>query len=196
MRRTATSAVLAFMLIGCGHPAEPDHQAEWRSVLEKKSAASVEASPERKQVYADTLAAFVRRHPNHIRGREVYQRIQLEFARELGALGRYQDAIRFYRAVLAHDPRNAEARAGLTDAYSRLAVSREKLLTVERGMSHRDVAGVLGKPVPGWTAKNARRGSTVEAWYYRTTTGGLAGVYFRDGRVFAAEENSQAKVGL
>ena len=63
-------------------------------------------------------------------------------------------------------------------------------------MSHRQVAGILGKPIPGWTVKKQHRGVTVEAWYYRTTVGGVAGVYFRDGEVFAAESNSDAPLGL
>lgn len=177
-------------------PQEPDHQSEWRTVLEQKKAAAAEASTQTKQAYADSLAAFVRKHPNHSRAREVYHRVQLEFADELMALGRHQDAIRFYRSVLTHDARNAEAQRGLTDAAEKLAISQEKLEQLEKGMSHREVAGILGKPIPGWSLKKQHRGLVVEAWYYRTTTGGIAGVYFRDGEVFAAESNSDAPLGL
>ena len=39
-----------------------------------------------------------------------------------------------------------------------------------------------------------RAGTTFEAWYYRTRTGEVAGVYFRDGEVIAAEESSNARL--
>lgn len=193
------SMVLLLTAAGCRDTstatAQPDHQAEWRGVLQYKQAAmTAGASPEAKQRYADSVRAFVQKHPTHSRGRVVWQRIQLEFADDLAALGRYQDAIRFYRAVLQHDPINEHARRGLSVAADRLAVTREKLLTLEKGMSKRQVADILGKPIPGWTEKHARREATIEAWYYRTGTGAVAGVYFRDGRVFAAEENSSARV--
>ena len=41
--------------------------------------------------------------------------------------------------------------------------------------------------------RTERRDSTIDSWYYRRNDGGIAAVYFRDGEVFAAEENSQAK---
>ena len=61
-------------------------------------------------------------------------------------------------------------------------------------MSQHDVAKILGKPIPGWTARNDKRDPPTEAWYYRKKDGGIAGVYFRDGELFAAEENSHAKL--
>jgi hypothetical protein len=190
-------AIISLLVAACSADTGPDHQAEWRDVLQhKKAAVSPAASPRDKQVYADSVSAFLRRHPNHSRAREVYRRIQLEFASELAGLGRHQDAIRFYRAVLAHDPDNATAQRGLADAIDQLAVSRDKLLRLEKGMTRRQVAQILGKPVPGWTVEKNRPGALTEAWYYRTTSGGVAGVYFREGKVFAAEENSQAKLGL
>lgn len=161
----------------------------------KKAAAAADATPHQKQLYADSVRAFVEKHPNHGRARDVWQRIQLEFADDLASMGRYQDAIRFYRAVAAHDPASEDARRGLADAFARLAVTREKLLALEKGMSHREVASLLGKPVPGWTASNRRPGVTMEAWYYRTSGGGLAAVYFRNGKVLAAEERSNAPLG-
>jgi hypothetical protein len=190
-------AVLLLFAPGCAdRDAQPDHQAEWRDVLKHKQAAlAPDAAPEHKQVYADSVRAFVQRHPDHSRAREVWMRLQLEFANDLAAMGRHQDAIRFYRAVLEHDPMNETASRGLATAVERLAVSRDKLLALEKGMSQREVASLLGKPMPGWTAKKPRAEATIEAWYYRTRGGGVAGVYFRDGKVFAAEERSNAKLG-
>lgn len=187
-------ALVSVLLIACGkHDVQPDHQAEWRQVLEQKKAATkTGATAEQKQVYADSVRAFVHKHPDHGRAREVWQRMQLEFAGELAERGRHQDAIRIYRAVLSHDATNDEARRGLAQSAGRIAVSREKLLEVEKGMSHREVAKILGRPMPGWEREKRRAGVTVEAWYYPTRGSGVAAVYFRDGKVFAAEEASHA----
>lgn len=194
---TVPATLLLLLAAGCAdRGAQPDHQTEWQDVLRhKKAAVAADARPEQKQVYADSVRAFVQRHPEHGRAREVWQRLQLEFAEDLASLGRHQEAIRVYRGVLAHDPANADATRGLAAAAGRLAVSREKLLALEKGMSHREVASILGKPMPGWTVTNERAEATFEAWYYRTHGGGVAGVYFRDGKVFAAEETSHAKLG-
>ncbi len=187
--------LLALGVTFCGRHDATDNAPEWLHVLSRKKAAvSPNATQRQKQMYADSLAAFAGRHPTHPRAREVYRRIQLDFARELAGLGRYQDAIRFYRAVLTSDAKNAEALKGLAEALDRLTVSRQKLLALEKGMSQRDVAHLLGKPVPGWTARTERPDCVIEAWYYRTTDRGLAGVYFRDGTLFAAEENSHSKL--
>jgi len=197
MRSSRLPALLLIVFAACAdRNTQTDHQAEWRDVLQhKRAAASPDAKPEHKQVYADSVRAFVQKHPDHGRAREVWQRLQLEFADDLAAMGRHQDAIRFYRAVLEHDATNEHAARGLATAVERLAISRDKLLALEKGMSQREVAALLGRPMPGWSAKNKRPEATFEAWYYRTRGGAVAGVYFRDGKVFAAEENSSAKLG-
>jgi hypothetical protein len=187
--------LLVLLAVACGRNAGPDAAAEWRGVLDHKRAATApNATARDKQVYADALGAFVSRNPSHGRAREIYERIQIDFARDLAALGRNQDAIRVYRAVLAHDPRNDDAARGLGEAVERLAVTRAKLMQLERGMSEHDVARLLGKPIPGWTETKERPDATIECWYYRTSEGGVAGVYFRDGALFAAEEKSHEKV--
>jgi hypothetical protein len=189
--------MFALVAVSCGGSSRDvaDNPSDWLHVLRHKQAASTPNAPVKaKQAYADTLGAFVQTHPTHSRAREVYQHIQLDFARELASLSRYQDAISIYRAVLAHDPKNAAALRGLGDAVDHLAISHEKLLALEKGMSQRDVSRLLGKPIPGWQVRNDRPDATIESWYYRCAGGGVAGVYFRDGVLFAAEENSQAKL--
>jgi hypothetical protein len=187
--------VLAVVGAACAADTAPDNSPEWRNVLGRKRAAIARSATERqKQVYADALAAFITRYPSHSRAREVYRRVQLDFARELASLGRYQDAIRFYRAVLSGDPFNAEALHGLAAAADRLMVSRQKLLELEKGMSQREVSRLLGSPIPGWTLRTERPDCTIEAWYYRTNDRGVAGLYFRNGLLFGAEENSHAKL--
>jgi hypothetical protein len=196
MRRPLLACAAAMVFAACGAGSDSaDSQRDWLHVLSRKKAAMAKpSSTQEKQVYADTLGAFVQKHPTHERARAVYQTIQLDFAHELASLGRYQDAIRFYRAVLTADATNVEATMGLADAVDRLAVSKAKLLALEKGMSQHDVAKILGKPIPGWKVKTENRDPAIEAWYYRTSEGGVAGVYFRDGELFAAEENSHEKV--
>lgn len=187
--------VLTLIVASCGGKDATDNSGDWIRVLShKKAAVAPNATPGQKQAYADSLAAFRSRYPMHSRAREVYRRVQLDFANELSTFGRYQDAIRFYRAVLTDDPRNTEALQGLNVALDRLTVSHQKLLMLEKGMSQHEVARILGKPIPGWTAQTRRPDCTIEAWYYRTTDRGVAGVYFRDGTLFAAEENSHSKL--
>jgi hypothetical protein len=167
----------------------------WLGVLHhKKAAVSPAATTHQKQLYADSLHAFVLKNPTHGRAREVYVRVRLDFAEDLSLLGRHQDAIRLYRSVLNDDPHNAVALRGLNAEADTLTVSRQKLLSLQKGMSQRQVAQLLGKPIPGWTLRNEQRDPPVEAWYYRKPGGGVAGVYFRDGELFAAEENSQDRL--
>jgi tetratricopeptide (TPR) repeat protein len=193
MRRSLV--VLVVVAAACSVDQAPDNTGEWLHVLNHKRAAMAPAATTRqKQAYADSVAAFVGRYPNHGRAREVYTYLQLDFARELVSFGRYREAIRFYRAVLARDPQNRAALSGISYAIDRLAVSRDKLLALEKGMSQRDVARLLGTPIPGWTVRTERRDCVIESWYYRKNGGGVAGVYFRDGELFAAEENSEAKL--
>ena len=194
VRPLSLLVLLALTVTGCGGTSSDD-SSDWLRVLSRKKAAvSPAAGVREKQMYADSLGAFVQQHPRHGRAREVYQTIQLDFAADLASIGRYQDAIRFYRAVLTSDPRNETATRGLLSAVDHLAVSREKLVSLEQGMSQHEVANILGKPIPGWTKTNDLRETTIDSWYYRTTSGSVAGVYFRDGKLFAAEENSGAKL--
>lgn len=191
------TGLLAALVVACGADQQAaDHQAEWRDVLRhKRAAVAPDATPDHKQVYADSVAAFVAKHPNHGRAAEVWMRLQLEFADDLSEAGRYRDAIRFYRAVLTKHPESDHARHGMAVAAARLAVTHEGMLALRKGMSHRDVAGLLGKPMPGWKRTQKRAGTAFEAWYYPTRTGAVAAVYFRDGKVFAAEETSNQRLG-
>lgn len=190
------SGVLALSLAACAGDQQPGSNPEWREVLKHKPAAvAPDASPEHKQIYADSVRAFVQKNPDHGRAREVWGMLQLEFADQLSEAGRYQDAIRYYRAVLVHHPESEHARRGLAAAADRLMVSREKLLQLEKGMSYRQVASLLGRPIPGWSTRQKRNGTTFEAWYYRARSGSIAAVYFRNGKVFAAEEESNSRLG-
>jgi hypothetical protein len=189
------SLLLVLVLAACADDPSGNPQSDWLHVLShKRAAVASDASTHARQVYADALHAFITKYPWHARARQVYERVQLEFARELAAHGRYADAIGFYRAVLIGNPANKEAAAGLREAVDRMAVSRQKLLALEKGMSQSEVARLLGKPMPGWKVETHHHDTDLESWYYRTSDGGIAGVYFRDGELLAAEEKSEAKL--
>jgi hypothetical protein len=195
MPRALAIAFCAAILAACARTgANTDPQSDWLSVLGQKKQAVASNSPAARQNYADVLSAFVSRHPGHSRAREVYQRIQLDFARELSAIGRYRDAIRFCRAVLRKDPGNAEASRLINAAIDHLSVSRDKLLALRKGMTEKEVASILGKPVPGWKLAIRRDDSITESWYYRRSNGGVVSVHFVRGRLIAADERSEAKL--
>lgn len=195
MTRAFLSTLVLVLLTACSRQSDDSASSEWVKILHhKKTAISPSSSPQQKQVYADALQTFVHKNPGHSRAREVYQHIQLDFARELCAIGRYQDAIRFYRSILTHDPVNTAASTGLREAMDHLCVTREKLLTLDKGMTSHQVAAILGKPIPGWKVTLERNGYTTEAWYYRRLDGGIAAVHFIDGKLFAAEQSSDARL--
>jgi hypothetical protein len=194
MRRLIATALCAAALLGCRQSVDSESQDGWLAVLGHKRQAAKSNSPAARQIYADAVSAFARTHPRHSRAREVLMRIQLDFARDLAVIGRYQDAIYFCRAVLQQDPENAEATRLINLAVDRLAVSHEKLLLLRKGMTQSEVASILGKPIPGWTVSIAREGSITDSWYYRRRDGGLAGVHFINGSLFAADERSEARL--
>src|SRR3954471_24323980 len=117
MRRLLILIALAAVSCGGGGSDPADNSSEWLHVLHHKQAAAAPNAPvHAKQAYADTLGAFVAKHPTHSRAREGYQHIQLDFAHALPPLGRHQDAIRIYRAVLTHHPKNEAALRGMADS--------------------------------------------------------------------------------
>ena len=86
MRRVLVPvALLALACCSGGDPGDSSH--EWLHVLRhKKTAVAPNATPQQRQAYADSLGTFVQAHPTHSRAREVYQRIQVDFANELASL--------------------------------------------------------------------------------------------------------------
>jgi SmpA / OmlA family len=193
MRRTLLILVLAIIAAGCGQQATRSAADDWRDVLARKKTALLTGNLADRQIYANSVAAFLHDHPTHGRAREVFRRIQLEFARDLSSIGRHQDAIRVYRNILTHDSSDSEARAGLLNAIDHLSVSHEKLAKLEIGMTRKQVEEILGKPIPGWSSTLRQGDDLTEAWYYRRRDGGVASVHFNDGRLFAADEKSDSR---
>jgi tetratricopeptide (TPR) repeat protein len=164
--------------------------AEWRRVLDAKKEWRNAAQEDRvraQQAYVDALAVFVRRHPDHPRGRQVYEEAELEFARMLAGRGEYDRAVEYYRSVLGTNPEHAEARAELDAAERRRFVTPEALGSLRVGMSPDEVRERLGQPLPGWSRSMRRGEAVIDSWYYRRRDGGVAGVFFQNGRLFAAE---------
>lgn len=139
------------------------------------------------QAYIDRLTAFVRSHPDHARARAVYEEAELEFARLLASRGEYDRAIDYYNSVLRTNPYLEEARSELREAEARRFVTEDALAALREGMSRDEVLERLGHPLPGWSRSMRRGDSVVDSWYYRRPDGGVAGVFFKNGRVFAAE---------
>lgn len=164
--------------------------AEWRQVLAAKrewQRAAPQESVRAQQAYVDRLTEFVRRHPDHHRGRVVYEEAELEFARALARRGEFQGAVRYYRSVLRTNPDHEEARAELRIVEGRRFVGPEALAALRIGMSPEEVRASLGAPLPGWSRSMRRGDSVVDSWYYPRRGGGVAGVFFRNEKLFAAE---------
>src|SRR5512140_2487610 len=132
-------STLALLPLACSRPApDGDEQIRWRAILDMKrqlTGPHAPGGPDVRQQYADALAAFVKRYPQHGRAAQVYQRLELDFARQLADQGRFEEAIHHYRSILALDAACHEAGIGLADAANRMTVTRSELKTVAKGMS-------------------------------------------------------------
>ena len=171
-------------------------QKQWLHVLELKrnwSEAVQRKDPSalsRKQMWADALAQFTAAYPDHERAARAHEDATIEYAGELYGKGRYAEAADLYRAVLAHNSTRADARAALELALTRLSVSRPAFDKIKKGMTADEVRGLIGAPPEHWTRTMKSGGEPVEAWFYRRSGSGVAGVYFSRGKVFKTEFQS------
>jgi hypothetical protein len=184
-------AVALGVALACTESDRADSAArEWRVVLDVKRAAQEAPSENQqtaRQAYADAVANFLARNPTHARAAEVYEGLVFEQAGELTANARYDAAVELYQWLLARNPGNEAARDGLARAMDRRSVTREEVGALRLGMTEVDVRIRLGSPLPGWSRTMRRGERTIDAWYYARPGGGVAGVFFDRGRVFAAE---------
>lgn len=194
MQRFPLLALLSTLVLAplaCSRPApDGDAQIRWRAILDLKRQLATPrrpGAPDARQQYADALAAFIKRYPEHGRAAEVYEKLELEFAKQLVDQGRFEEGIHHYRAILALNPGCREAGLGLADAADRMTVSRDELAAVTKGMTHADVARLLGRPRENWSETIRKAGGDTECWYYRGADGGLASVFLARGRVFATD---------
>jgi hypothetical protein len=189
MRRLAGAVLLLMVAAGCA--SEPDHEmADWRMVLIRKRVLlrSDQAAREpARQSYTDALRTFCRRYPAHTRAREVYSDMELVYARELFARGDYEQAARFYESVLRDHPDRAPVRKEHAEALRRRFINRQSMAMLKRGMTPEQVTAKIGVPLPGWQKTLQKGDRNIHSWFYRRSDGGTAGVYFMDGRLFAAD---------
>lgn len=184
------AGALGFALACTGSDPADEAAREWRAVLDAKRAmesATAKRQPDARQAYADAVASFLAQHPTHARAGEVYEALVLEQATQLSENARYDAAVELYQWLLARNPENDAARDGLARAMDRRSVSREEISALLLGMSEVDVRIRLGAPLPGWSRTMRRGNRTIHAWYYARPDGGVAGVFFDRGRLFAAE---------
>ena len=200
--RKSTLALLFSLLIpalfGCRDAVVDEPvQREWRSVLQARKQMRDSDGPSRevaRQVYVASLSQFRARFPDHERANLAYQEMELEYARHLAGQGRYEDAIPYYQSVLAQMPDSEEVRAELLEAERKRFVSADDLADLRRGMSASEVAERLGHPQPGWSRRLVRGDAVTDSWYYRRRDGGIAGVFFRNGSLFAAELDAPVRL--
>jgi tetratricopeptide (TPR) repeat protein len=187
--------LLLTALAGCGgHRAGDEVQREWLRVLDTKRACIRGGSAAAKQAWVDALSSFASRFPDHQRAQAVYSAAELDFARALCDRGRYSNAIPYYRQSVARDPQNRAALEGLKIARERQFVLAAALGELRNGMARDEVAAILGLPPPGWSKTIRKSGNTEESWYYRRAGGGVAGVFFTNGKLFAAEYDGPVKL--
>ena len=200
MRKITLFALIApLLLAGCREiPFDEQAHREWRHVLEVKRAA-LDAPQERrleaKQAYVAALTDFLRAHPDYERADAAYEAVELEYARLLASRGRYDDAVVYYRSVVESNPAHEEARAELEELERKRFVTIESFGLLRRGMSQAEVEERLGRPMPGWSRSLVRDSIVTESWYYRRRDGGVAGVFFRNGELFAAELDGPVRLG-
>lgn len=179
------------LLAACGGGAAPAGDARsWQSVknLDQnwRNAPKSEAAKAR-QRWIDALREFVVAHPNQEQARNEWDKVALEFARDLERQGRYRAAAPYLEAILEHRPDDDTVSAELAQVRQRMTVSDATLKDIHPGMTRDEVEDLLGPPRPGWstTARNGEH--SAEAWFYEHEDGGKASIHFVDGKVFQVD---------
>src|SRR5688500_12620634 len=113
----------------------PSVAVDWLCVLAENMDAvkAAESDVAVKQRYADALLAFIRKYPEHARAREVYDDLQLSFARELSARGDYSSALRYYDDLLSRRSAS-DIAAERAEVRSRQSVDPAEIEKLQRGM--------------------------------------------------------------
>lgn len=197
MRLIRGLAVLAILLAGVllalGHDEPLELQNDWLRVLRLKASYQRAAkfgakdSELRRQQWTNAVIAFAAAHPQHARARQVHEDLVLDRARVLAREGRSEEAISFYRALSARNRQNEIIQRELRELLARKNVDCARLAGLLRGMSRQQVLDVLGEPPGGWKTSKGQGPLTVESLYYPTLKGPVAGVFFVNNELFAAE---------
>lgn len=184
MFRVLVGCCALTLTLSCSSEPQPvDPAAEWRAVLESRQA--ITEDPRTVQRWSDELHAFIRRHPDHARAREVWEALEIEHALRLGDHGRAAEGAERLRKLLANTPRDRHRlREALSVLENRADISADELSQVTRGSSSAEVESLLGAPPPGWRRST---GSQSETWYYRGEAGSTSAIHFHRGKVIAID---------
>lgn len=161
----------------------------WAEVLLKKRSwteAKARKDPNAdalRQAWADAVEDFSEANPQHLNARQAHEALVLEQARDLARAARYEESRRLYEALMARRPNEPSIRSEYAAVLERQNLTREELANVRAGFGKAEVERLIGAPQPGWT----RTAGDVEGWYYSRGEGGVAAVFFRDGKVFAVD---------
>lgn len=192
MGRRSIGLLLLLLSIGCRPASEQDRaREEWLQVLALKKALNETAPAQAasaRQSWVDALTEFVRAHPDHPRATEVYDEIELEFARQLVARGHDLEAIPHYESYLARNPDDRTVRTELHRVLGRRRVARNQMLELQRGMTMEEVSNRIGSPPPGWVRTSRKGERELISWYYpREEQEGIAAVHFSGDRVLEVD---------
>lgn len=185
--------VLGAVLLALGHDEPLELQSEWLHVLRLKAnyqradKQGAKDSEVRRQEWTNAVVAFARAYPQHSRARQVHEDLVLDRARVLAKEGRSDEAIGFYRALSARNRENQFVQRELKELLARKNVECARLAGLLRGMSRQQVLDVLGEPPGGWKSSKGQGALKVESLYYPTLKGPVAGVFFVNDELFAAE---------
>ena len=185
--------VLAAVLLVLGHDEPLELQSEWLRVLRLKSnyqradKLGAKDSDAKRQEWTNAVIAFSRAYPQHSRARQVHEDLVLDRARVLAREGRSEEAIVFYRALSARNRDNQLVQRELRELLARKNVDCARFAGLLRGMSRQQVLDVLGEPPVGWKSSKGQGPLTVESLHYPTLKGPVAGVFFVNDELFAAE---------
>ena len=108
----------------------------------------------------------------------------------MGVLSRYDRAIESYKAALAIDPQNGDAKQRIALAESRRYVSMSAFATIKKGMKEDDVRNLVGLPREDWIKQVVQNNRVYSVWIYPKADGGASAIYFDNGVVYHTNWNA------
>ncbi|MDX1584233.1 MAG: tetratricopeptide repeat protein [Thermoanaerobaculia bacterium] len=188
MTRLTVAITLALLVPACG--GDRTREARWQEV-ERLESRYDESGPElrmeRKQRWADGVRTFLEEWPDDPRAVDTWNRLQLDYAEQLEANGRFDRAELHLRDLANRNPENQRATEALARIERRLSLTIRDFETIEEGMSRKEVLGWFGPPRPGWERTEVGPEGITESWFYEDSEGRIRGVHFHDGRVFEVD---------
>ncbi len=140
--------------------------------------------------YYDQLTTFLQKHPDHQEAISAYIEASMKGIHALVMEGKYKSAkenIDYMKTLAQNDPR---LDTWSNEAGEMMVVTKEEFDLVDNNMTYDDVISILGyPPLPFGLKTNElkKAGKTffVVSFFYKNEDGGVAAIYFRDGKVYA-----------